>query len=293
MTDIFNRITAFFTAICTLLVFGPNTKAIPEKADDDIRIVTYNLKFAYSEDDTQKRAERIETLSKQIINYAPDSIGFQEADKPWMGLDGKGLPDYLKDYAYVGLPRQDSTGEYAPIFYLKDKYTLIDSGTFWFSDTPQEHSLTWNSDMERICTWATLENKTTKKRFTHMNLHFDLGSESRDKSTDLLLKYAAEFDTPVIITGDFNMEQDCDNYNKILNAGFFDSKKEAADTMDFGTYNGFHRISCRFAEVIDFVFVRKDEGLSAKSYRVDNSCKYDFNYVSDHLPVIVDLTYSG
>ena len=41
--------------------------------------------------------------------------------------------DRLPDYAYIGVGRDDGAtqGEYAPIFYLRERFELLDEGHFW------------------------------------------------------------------------------------------------------------------------------------------------------------------
>ena len=95
--------------------------------------------------------DRYDNIEAVIEKGRPDSIGLQEATPEWM--------DYLKanldDYAYVGVGRDDgvNTGEYAAIFYLKDKYTAVDSGTFWLSPSSPKLATTF---------WALLWVTPTK-----------------------------------------------------------------------------------------------------------------------------------
>src|SRR6185503_8641718 len=83
------------------------------------------------------------------------------------------------------------------------------SGTFWFSDTPDEiGSIDWEASLPRICTWAHLQEKSTGRSYYHFNAHLDNASEtSRVNSAALLMARVVARDTPsapVIVTGDFN-----------------------------------------------------------------------------------------
>ena len=55
----------------------------------------------------------------------------------------------------------EKTSEMCGIFYLKDKYELLDSGTFWISETPDEESKYADAGCNRICSYVVLQNKTT------------------------------------------------------------------------------------------------------------------------------------
>ena len=101
--------------------------------------------------------DRIGIVTDTMVNSKADSIGVQEATPEWMAT----LKETLTDYDYVGVARDDgkNQGEYSAVFYLKDKYNLIDSGNFWLSETPETPSLGWDAGCNRVCTWAVLENK--------------------------------------------------------------------------------------------------------------------------------------
>ena len=44
----------------------------------------------------------------------------------------------LPEYDGIGVGRDDgkTAGEYAPLFYRKDKYEVLDSNTFWLAENP-------------------------------------------------------------------------------------------------------------------------------------------------------------
>lgn len=284
---------AVFTKLNNLPI--PNTPKVKPKNLNELRIMTYNIKNAYSVKDVQLRYARIIKLCEQINDYEPDIMGIQEADAPWMGEDETGdinasFPVCLNKYAFVGQSRQDPTGEWAPIFYLKDKFELIDSGTFWLSDTPNTASKTWDSGHNRICTWAVLQNIKTKQQFTHFNTHFDLSEISRQKSIDVVLKKVKTAQTPVILSGDFNLHQGSSIYKKVLKNGFDDSKKIAKSKINFCTLNLYRYTNVRFFPIADFMFFSKND-FSISKYQIDNNYLFDNNYISDHFPVIVDFKF--
>lgn len=257
----------------------------------EMRIMTYNLRYAYS--DIEAWEDRRDALVEQIKSYQPDSLGIQEGDYPWMSESG-GLPELLEDYAFVGVGRDDgeSSGEYAAIFYLKDKYNLIDSGTFWLSETPDTPSMGWDAVCYRICTWVILEHKETNERFVHMNTHLDHeGDEARTKASHLLVEKLNDFDDPVILTGDFNYLQDTANYQIIENSSLEDSKKVANDSMWHGTMNWFLPLNMKWIKPIDFVFVSEGD-FTVNKYFVDNTEWVNGKPISDHFPVIVDLKFN-
>ena len=68
----------------------------------------------------------------------------------WVGVDANTGGDLLHNHG---------TGN--PIFFLKTGYELLDSGTFWLSDTPDEPSFGPGAAIIRACTWVKLKNRLT------------------------------------------------------------------------------------------------------------------------------------
>ena len=55
-------------------------------------------------------------------------------------------------------------------FYNKNNFSLISQNTFWLSQTPEKISVGWDASMERICTYALVEDKRSKKEFGFLTL---------------------------------------------------------------------------------------------------------------------------
>ncbi len=78
-------------------------------------------------------------------------------------------------------------GEYAAIYYRRDRFRVVRSGRFWLSQSPLEiGSIGWDAALPRIATWAAFEDTTVK-----INTHFDhRGEEARLQSTRLIVEGA-------------------------------------------------------------------------------------------------------
>ena len=258
-----------------------------EKADDTVRIMSFNIR--YGRLGILTASDRHSMVVETIRNGHPDSLGVQEATPSWMKYLTAELAD---EYAYVGVGRNNgkNSGEYSAIFYLKDKYEAVDSGTFWLSETPDEPSKGWDAACKRICTWAVLKNKETGESFVHLNAHFDhKGTEARMNSVDMILEKVSEYkDLPVVFTADMNIAEGSDDYNRILADGTLkDTKYSAEDTMSYLT---FHDLSPaeHETEVIDFVMV--NDKIDTEVYKVVTA-GIDGMYVSDHFPVYADVKF--
>lgn len=255
------------------------------KTDDVIRVMTFNVRCTNL--GAVPKFARHTVVADTIINSNADSFGVQEATPSWMKYLSKTLED---KYDFVGGGRNNgkNSGEYSAVFYLKDKYNLVDSGTFWLSETPETPSKGWDASFKRICTWAVLENKETGVKYVHFNSHFDHnGEEARLNSVDLILDKISEYNNlPVVFTADMNIKEGTSAYTRMLeDKTLVDTKYSAEDTMNYLT---FHDLTPSEHEesILDYVMV--NDKFDAQVYRVVTA-GVDGKYVSDHFPVYADI----
>lgn len=176
-----------------------------------LRVMTFNLRYINPGDTGERTWQaRRDQVAEVMRTDRADLIGVQEAFRSMLDDVAERLPGYQE----IGVGREDgkTVGEYAAILVRKDRFSVLDSGTFWLSDTPEiPNSCTWQNEVTRICTWAKLEDKQSGRTLYFYNTHFDHESqEAREKSSALILKHVAARlpDTPFLITGDFNAAED-------------------------------------------------------------------------------------
>lgn len=153
----------------------------------------------------------------------------------------------LDGYAYIGAGRDDGKrkGEFSPIFYKKERFKLLDSGTFWLSETPDRPSKGWDAKYPRICSWGVFKDKELHRKFWFFNLHMDhKGIEARRESARLIVNHIKECcgkDANVILTGDFNVAQDNEIFRIFADCGFLKDSYEVAEFRfaPTGTFNSF------------------------------------------------------
>lgn len=282
LTVIRNYIALIISAIVAL--FGcANLKmgAVSEAEPETVRIMSFNIRCG-------EFAERGEIVPRLIADYHPDSLGLQECTYDWFTY----LRLFLyKDYGFVGVGRDTGDrmadcGEMSLVLYRKDKYKLVDSGTFWLSETPDEVSFGWDAACRRIYTWVLLENKETGERYAHVNTHLDHeGPLARQNGVELVKEKALSFDVPAVVTGDFNFQKGCDLYNSLVTGGLTDTQDMAEYTMTGKTYHAYKGGSD--GTPIDFVCVN-EKITEVKTYKIIRDM-YDGKYTSDHYPVFSDM----
>lgn len=247
-----------------------------------VRIMSFNLLCKGK--DEHRMENRRAIAAQSIMALMPDSLGVQEATPEWMRWLGKHLPGY--DSVGVGRDNGKKRGEYSAVFYLKDKYQVADSGTFWLSATPEKPSMGWDAVCMRVCTWAVLEDRQTGKQYVHINTHLDhRGDIAREKGIDLVLKKAAQFELPVVCTGDFNLFEGSPLYEQLMGGVLRDTKFLAPDTMKSATFHHFNVPHEGFG-IIDYVLA--NDRVKPLVYRVVTD-GVDGRFVSDHYPLYADV----
>ena len=286
----FTKITAIISALLIVMSLASCSVTIPEEItlkdeitdSDTLRIMSFNIRFG----EYNKRKNIVPLL---IMEYAPDSIGIQECTHQWY----ENLTATLTDYEFIGVGRDTGDtsalcGEMSAILYKKDKFTLVDSGTFWLSETPDEVSQGWDGACRRICTWVVLEDKVTGEQFAHVNTHLDhRGPEARVNGSQMVKDFALDFDMPVVVTGDFNLDKGSELYNGIIDGGLWDAQDKTEDTMTGKTYHDYE--GGEEGLPIDFIFVNEQVSEVIR-YRIVRD-KYNGKHSSDHYPIYADMKF--
>ena len=249
-----------------------------------------------------------------LINFAAfDVFGAQEVRYGQLNDLVKALPDY----AYIGVGRDDgkTKGEFCPVFYRRERFKLLDSGTFWLSATPETVSRGWDGGCNRVCSWGDFQDRATKAKFYFLNTHLDhKGPMAKTKGAELIVKFIEEHckGVQVIVTGDMNVYQDSEWYNIFAKSGYLKDTFKAARYRfaPSGTFSTF--TPTRYStNRIDHIFVSEDVEVSSygvltlhywrasedeNAYETRlpaNIEKRVVHLLSDHYPVQVKLRLKG
>lgn len=252
-----------------------------------LKLMSYNIKYANENDGENSWSTRKDFITNQLKFYEPDLFGVQEALKKQLDY----LTENLDGYEFVGVGRDDgkTEGEYSAILYKENKFTILENGTFWLSETPAKPSTGWDAALPRICTYALFEEKESGKKFWYFNTHFDhIGEVARKNSAKLILEKIAEINTeklPVILSGDFNLEPTTEPIQLIKNT--LNDSKETAEVSfgSEGTFNGYNYDKAERPR-IDYIFV--NDHVEVEKYGVLTDSK-DKRFPSDHFAVLVTL----
>lgn len=275
-----------------------------EKSEPDSMVVaTFNLRQANHKDSVAGNGwgQRAPHVAEVVKYHGFDIFGTQEGFKYMLDTLKANLPGF--EYIGVGRDNGADEGEHAAIFYNTDKFDVLDHGDFWLSETPDSVSFGWDAVCRRICTWGKFRHKESGFTFVYFNLHMDhVGVVARAESAKLILQKIKEFPEPlpVMLSGDFNVDQTNEGYKLINESGVM---KDAYDTTDFRyinscTFNNYNTNEMRLTKEgepmrIDHIFLSpefdvKKYGVLTDTYRTMNE---DSTYVartpSDHYPVAI------
>ncbi len=185
-----------------------------------LNVMTFNVRYSTLADSANAWIYRHDKVSSQILFHEAEIIGVQEA----LHSQVMDMQKELSGYKFTGVGRTDGKqeGEYSAIFYNAKILQLLESKTFWLSETPTvAGSKSWDAAITRIVTWAKFKDNKTNKTFFVFNTHFDhIGKVARRESAKLLLKRIDEIagKNSVIITGDFNATPGDEPVQVLVNA---------------------------------------------------------------------------
>jgi len=263
------------------------------RAGPELTIVSYNIRYDNPGDGEDRWEQRRGEVAGVIRGLEADVVGIQEALRGQLDFLARELPGYGE----FGVGRDDgkAKGEYAAILYRKERVSLVDGGTFWFSDAPAEPgSRSWGNRVVRICTWARFKDSGSGTYFYVFNVHLDHESQpSREKSAGLLAERIAAraHKDPVIVTGDFNAGEENAAVGRVKEAGFVDTFRVVKpDEKNAGTFNNFGRDGGA-AGKIDYVFVEK--GMRVTGAGIDRQKTGGGRYPSDHFAVWAKVGLGG
>jgi len=241
-------------------------------------------------------AARKATVMNTIFKYLPDVIGFQELRLNQKLFVEKNLPLYQ----YIGRPRSpDYTDESNGILFNKQKFLLMDSGTFWLTETPNQVSKYESVYHYRICTWIKVFSYKFKDIIYFFNTHLEDGHLFITflQEVNLLkrIKEITKNEGNVFVFGDFNGNDNSVWIQDVFKEGY---KSFSDYFQDFrNTYHNFSGIYNNPKWKVDHLFYQ-NFGNSNKHfvplfYDVLTQ-KEDGKFPSDHFPLYAqfNLTYN-
>ncbi len=255
-----------------------------------LTVMSFNVRYINQKDGVNNWDNRKEKVAEVITSNNVDIAGLQE---PWKDQI-RDLKKLLPEYAWFGWSRDNgkSKGEFVPIFYKKDNFTVVEKGIFWLSETPEKiGSKGWDVKYPRIVVWARFKENLSGKEFYFLNTHLG-GDIARFESAKLLRNKIDEMvdGLPVIVTGDFNSVPDSPPYETMINGkykvGLVDAFHSAIDKNDEIFTNYLFDGNDKDLKRIDYIFVSPK--IKVLYHEIIN-IRIGKYYPSDHLALKAEL----
>lgn len=261
----------------------------PTAENPTLVVGSYNIWCGINEEEPNPWSRRSERLRDLIRFHEYDVLGMQEVRPEQVEFFRT-----MQEYDLLGTGREGiNQGEHMTILYRRDRFQLLDSATFWLSETPDTVSLGWDAAYNRICTWAKFRDLKSGKAFYFFNTHLDhMGPTAKLEGARLIKAKITEIagadSLPVICTGDFNSFPDSDPILEMT--AMLRSAREASEIPPYNasaTYRG--HLTCvdfgaKDVGEIDYVFV--NDKVDVLKYGVLSDSDGE-RYPSDHLPLWV------
>ncbi|MFM9078770.1 MAG: endonuclease/exonuclease/phosphatase family protein [Opitutaceae bacterium] len=262
-----------------------------------LRVMSFNVRYATAPDGEHAWEKRTDLFFETITRFAPDLIGFQEV----LAVQYDAIATRMPGYAFAGVGRDDGArkGEFSSVGFSRNRFTLVASGTFWLSETPDTPgSKSWDAALPRICTWVRLRETGTGRELVFANTHFDhRGKIARQEAARVLSERLGPIaaGVPAILTGDFNINEDNPAYAVLTRPArpewipWIDAYRAVHQERrpDEASFNGFKGVTR--GSRIDFVFHTRH--FRATAATIDRSSR-EGRFPSDHYPVSAMLERS-
>lgn len=259
----------------------------------DLNVMTFNIRYDNPGDGTNQWKYRRDYAADLVKFYAPDIFGSQEV----LHNQLTDLTSRLPQYDYIGVGREDgkTKGEYAPVFYRKDRLELLDSGNFWLAeDMNAIGKKGWDAACERVATWGLFRDKRSGKEFLFLNTHLDhMGEVARREGALLVLEQVEKLapSHPAIVTGDFNAAAYDEPIRILVNP---EDSRHLTDSRNMaalrygpeGSWHDFGRVPLEKMDVIDYIFIKGN--IEVQRHGILSEQKGAL-YPSDHYPVFATI----
>ncbi|MEP0846102.1 MAG: endonuclease/exonuclease/phosphatase family protein [Phycisphaerae bacterium] len=259
---------------------------------DPIRVLSFNIRYGTASDGPNAWPNRRPLVVQVIRDSAADLVGLQEV----LEFQAEELVAALPEYELIGVGRDDGArgGEMVPVMYLKKRFTLVNAGHFWLSQTPENPgSVGWDAALPRLATWAHLRfrsNPLNEIRF--INTHLDhRGVRARAEAARLIRNATdALGGTAVIVTGDFNCAPG-DEPHRVLTGDRGNAAELRDSYVELGHSERGAGTFCNFrgetsGPRIDWILCNRRFDVVASDIIRFNA---DGRYPSDHFPVTATL----
>lgn len=256
-----------------------------------LEVITFNIGGDYTVD-LNRWGNRMPLMTRFLKKTSPDIMCLQEAHSNQSA-------DIVKKFPVFGVigavnEKEKQRTVHNPILYRKDKFDIINSGSFALSEYPDSFSsLGWDAKYKRKATWTNLKYKDTGEIVFVLNAHLDnVGKVAREKGMKLILDKIRTLSNTkrIILAGDFNDISSSKAPVLASQWGLNDTYKTSPTIKGVNyTFHKFGQKKVGERYKIDYIFASKD--FETVSVDIPKEKPKRGVYISDHNPVIVKMKF--
>jgi endonuclease/exonuclease/phosphatase family metal-dependent hydrolase len=273
-------------------------------AEASINVTSYNIYIDYQGSGWSKRRAGFYNYLAQG-NF--DVAALQEATELQLADLSASLPDY--DYV-IGNRSDGHRGdqrwyEFVPIFYKRDRFEQLATGSFWVSQTPTKPGsiMPETKFHGRAFSWVQLRDRASGVVYLVGSVHIHGLQAVKEIAAIRQMLAKVEHDGPVILLGDYNMLPTSDGYRSIVGkdplTSFVDAHEIAKETSgpwrttitgnEFAhDVNGTKQTNKEaFEQHIDYIFTCGIE--SVPRFQTEPNQQGDGSFTSDHFALSAEL----
>lgn len=265
-------------------------------------MMSFNVKNVWNVGTTP--GTRDDVTAAMVLQYAPDFVCLQEFDTLYRNASNGLIGKISGIYAEVDVAGLSKAHNWNPIFYNKDKYTVLESGYVYFPD--HTSSVEYNyaggtadgKSKFRSLVWAVLKDMTDGSLYLIGNLHFSTGDDvtaiqqgEAALAISKIKEIAAKHEGCItLVAGDYNSNRSTANKGtcKMIDSGFKDTFDMTSTRTDSGsTHNGNNPPAAGYLKnAIDHILTLNDLTVYSYSILTDS----DILASSDHCPTIIKFS---
>lgn len=273
--------------LAALLAACSSSPPMPTPSEPFV-VLSWNVRYGTARDGQDAWPRRRDALAAAIVAESPAVLGVQEALHDQLQfLDGQ-LPHHQR----IGEGRDGGQrGEHAALYVDTRRFEIAASGTFWLSPTPDvTGSVGWDAALTRVCTWATLRERSSERSLTVWNVHLDhRGQEARRRSAELVAQRLATQPGPHVVLGDFNAGEGSPPLQALHAAGLRDTFRDLhPDARAVGTFHAFGGKTD--GDKIDYLLA--SPGLVSERAAILSAPGPNGRWPSDHHGVVATLAFA-
>ena len=181
-----------------------------------MKVGSYNVRCSPADKGTPNAwPERKADLLSLLRRLDLDAGGLQEVCPDQLAFFKDGMPEY--EFVGDGRNANRKSGEASPVFWRKERFNCLKSGTFWLSETPDTPGTRgWDAGWLRVCTYAILCDKHTGGFVCFVNAHIDSRTQAGEMGMRLVMERIGKIvkrmeelhhNISVVFTGDHNCSE--------------------------------------------------------------------------------------